>query len=551
MPRPESLAGPTAPRWDALRPFTGPEVSTERPISGAKTSLSDVFRPENGARPTLPAVTRATGDGSVGDGVAVVTRRAVLAGLSATGVVAVAAGCGSAARTRLRLDASARRRVVVVGAGLAGLTCALDLAAAGWDVRVLEARDRVGGRVHTLRVWDGDLHAEGGGESIDDNHDAIQALVREHGLHTEKRVANKILAGTTYWRGARYRTSDFVARHGSAVATQYAGFFTALAKAAEGVDPAHPEAARNAEALDKRSLGDFADAQDLLPEARFLVESDNRGEYNSDPHDVSLLFAAQQTNVALDVPDSASETMRISGGNDRLPVAMAAKLGDRLTLGAPVTRIEQRADGATVHAGSRSVDAAWVVIACPMQPLRRVTFSPALPAPVAAMVDGLDLGQAAKVVDQYDERFWTAEDLSGFTVTDLPYGVGWSPTDSYPGHAGLLNAFITGPAASAASRQSDMARIASVRRQLDTVYPEGRAHRTGHAATVAWLNEPYTGGGYAVFKPGQMARFWPVLRSGSGRLRFVGEHTETLAGFMESAVRSGHRVAKQLGRVPT
>jgi monoamine oxidase len=89
--------------------------------------------------------------------------------------------------------------------------------------------------------------------------------------------------------------------------------------------------------------------------------------------------------------------------------------------------------------------------------------------------------------------------------------------------------------------------ITLFQRQLDRVYPEGKALRTARAATTAWANDPYTGGGYAVYRPGQMAPFWPIVREGLERISFAGEHTEALAGFMESAVRSGHRVAAQLG----
>jgi monoamine oxidase len=86
--------------------------------------------------------------------------------------------------------------------------------------------------------------------------------------------------------------------------------------------------------------------------------------------------------------------------------------------------------------------------------------------------------------------------------------------------------------------------------QLNTVYTEAEPLDSGNIATMAWANERYTGGGYAVFKPGQMAPYWPVLRAGVGRIRFAGEHTEALAGYMESAIRSGHRVAKSLGPSP-
>ncbi|MCU1356137.1 MAG: hypothetical protein JWM89_1555 [Acidimicrobiales bacterium] len=102
-----------------------------------------------------------------------------------------------------------------------------------------------------------------------------------------------------------------------------------------------------------------------------------------------------------------------------------------------------------------------------------------------------------------------------------------------------------------AARQSDQGRISSVRAQFDRVYPEGRSlHDDPHQSTTAWASEAFTRGGYGVWRPGQMVEGWPVLREGTGRIRFVGEHTETLAGYMESAVRSGHRVAEALPDPP-
>ena len=101
-------------------------------------------------------------------------------------------------------------RVVIVGAGFAGLTAALDLTDAGWDVLVLEARARVGGRVHTLYdPFSAGLHAEAGGESIDDNHDRIQALVARFGLETERRPPNKLLESVAYYRRQRSPITSF------------------------------------------------------------------------------------------------------------------------------------------------------------------------------------------------------------------------------------------------------------------------------------------------------------------------------------------------------
>jgi monoamine oxidase len=245
----------------------------------------------------------------------------------------------------------------------------------------------------------------------------------------------------------------------------------------------------------------------------------------------------------------SAETRRISGGNDLLPRAMARALGRRIRLRAPVARVEHASTGARVHTadGRPPVDAAWLVVATPMNPLRRVRFEPAVPASVAAVIDGLSLGNAVKVIREYGAPFWTAEGFSGFTVTDLPFAIGWSPTDSYLAPRGLFSEFITGDAARTAANLTETRRRAWAQAQLDRVYPEGKLLRTDHVASMVWHNERYTGGGYAVYRPGQLAPFFPVMRDGFERVRFAGEQACGLAGYMESAVRSGHRAARQVG----
>jgi monoamine oxidase len=493
---------------------------------------------DDGGRPAVPGL---------------LSRRSFLAA-ALTGATAVALGrrAWPAPLARaLPLAAGPAPRVAVVGAGLAGLTAASDLTEAGWDVVVLEARDRVGGRVHTLYdPFSPGLHAEAGGESIDDNHDRIQALVARFGLETERRPPNKLLESVTYYRRQRAPIADFLGRRDGAVVGDYLRFGDALAAVSEGIDPEHPERSSRAAELDRQSLDEFIRTQRLVPEAEFLVRLQNRAEYNAEAAELSMLFVAQQTAVLAGVPDSASETMRIAGGNSRLPEAMAAALGDRIRLNAPVTRVEHDAGGVRVHAAGDSIDATHLILALPPPPLRRITFRPALPGPVATMIRRLDLGQAIKVTREYASPFWEAEGVPGFTVTDLPFHVAWAPTDSYQSPEGLLTQFITGRSAREAARLPDAQRIAHFQRQLDRVYPEGRPLRTAHAATTAWVHERYTGGGYAVYRPRQMAPFWPLMRAGLERISFAGEHTESLAGFMESAVRSGHRVAAQLGAAP-
>ena len=477
--------------------------------------------------------------------------------LGASGIVATAAVLGGCT-TAQREERAVAGRVAVVGAGLSGLTAAIALRAAGWDVVVLEARDRVGGRVHTLRspFTDG-LHVEAGGESIDDNHDHIQALARHYHLTMARRPADKLEKAAVYQGGRRSSLTALTADDPGSLAG-YAAFGNALVTMAGDLDPAHPELASMAELWDSQSLQDFAATQTLDAGAELLVQSDYRGNFNAQLEQVSLLFALQQAVVDASLPESGVEAMRIAAGNSALPEAMAHDLGPAVRLAVPVTKVERHSWGVRVHTGSGSaapapLDAAHLVLAVPPPALRSVSFEPALPAEVAAMIDGLDLGHALKVSTQYDRRFWQPEGLSGFTITDLPFGIGWDATDSMPGGAerpGVITQFVTGDAAKLGASLANQVRIDTFQRQLDAVYPEGSRQKSGVATTMAWANERYTGGGYAVYAPGQLARFWPLLRQAHGPIWFAGEHTETLAGYMESAVRSGDRVSAAIGPPP-
>ena len=497
------------------------------------------------------------------------SRRQFLGTVATVAAVAAAAtvvdGCASsdsrAGTTTItnvseRPDPAAARRVVVVGAGLAGLTAAHDLRTAGWEVVVLEARDRVGGRVHTLygqqdgvALTDG-LHAEAGGESIDDNHDRIQARLAAYGIATERRQADREAKGLARYKGATTSLAGFASAQGGAVGADYARVDVEVSKLAEqhALDPEHPEQADGAAQLDQQSMSAFLDGLALVPEARFLADEAYTSIYATELDRLSMLFVAQQAAVLAGVPDDASETMRIVGGNSRLPVAMAADLGDALTTGTVVTAIRHDADGVTVVAGDREVHAAHVVLAVPPPPLRSVAFDPPLPAALQAAISGLDLGPATKVITQYQTPFWRAAGQSGFSITDLTYRISWDSADSRPSDAGLLTTFTTADNGLALAALVDVDRIASVQAQVEQVYVGGAVQRTGAAATMAWSNEPLTGGGYAAYAPGQLSAFWAPLRDGTGRIHLAGEHMEALAGYMESAVRSGERAAAGIGR---
>jgi monoamine oxidase len=436
----------------------------------------------------------------------------LIAAGAAAGLGLTAAGCSSAAPRR-------RGSVVVVGAGLAGLVAGYELERAGFEVTVLEARSRVGGRVVTLRkpFLDGQ-HAEGGGEYIDTTHARLLAYAKRFVLKLEDAQAGPDLDGALYLDGRRRRDPDAYPDRLDTRSEQLA------ARLGSGSDPL-----RRGGALDRRSLADLMDDLSITGLPRTIAERDAFDEYGVEAAELSLLFHVQQYAVTRDQPDSGVERYRIRGGNDQLPRRLARDLDVRL--GTPVWHIERR--GHKVRAGD--VEADWCVLAAPLPALRNVVFEPALPAPLAGAVAELQYGAIAKTPVQYGKRFWLELGLSGDTLTDLPIGSTWDATNAQRGRRGILMTYGSAPG------------VREAIDGVDRVYP-GSAALALTGVSIHWPDEPYSGGSYSAYAPGQMTRFYAALRRPVGRIFLAGEHTDSLAGYMEGAVRSGRRAAAAIAR---
>jgi len=473
-------------------------------------------------------------------------RGAALAGVAATG--GLLAACGSSTSD----DAP---RVVIVGAGLAGLTCAHRLRQAGVSTTVYEAQQRVGGRCWSTRTVVPGLVGEHGGELIDTGHHRIRALAAELGLTMEDRLAAEQASGAhdEVVIGGRPRSR-------AAVTAGYAEMVQRLeADAARTGTPRAGHASASARALDERSARDWLDLNipggsgSLLGRA---VSAELTGSFGLDPQDLSA-FALVQNYTGAD--NGPPERFHVRGGNDQIPRKLAAGLPEAsLRVGSAMQGLRRRSGGGyqlVLDRYRNPVNADIIVLTQPLPALRSADLSAAgLPAAQRRMIAELGMGTNAKLLLGLRRRPPAYGGWSGDLLADDPMLQTWdSSLAQQPSvRQGLLSLFTGGADARAlaVSAAHAPAPEAVVRRALRTLEPiaPGISHAvTGEAWLDAWQHDHWTGGSYAAFRPGQVTRFWGLLQRPVAGIVFAGEHTSTRAqGYLEGAVESGERAARQV-----
>ncbi|MEE6169128.1 MULTISPECIES: flavin monoamine oxidase family protein [unclassified Mycolicibacterium] len=440
-------------------------------------------------------------------------------------------------------------RVVVVGAGLAGLTAALDLAAAGVDVTVLEARDRVGGRMRGVPVSEG-VVADGGAAYLGVRHTELLGLVQECGLGL---VSTDVEGDSTFLLGGRRTTTPSRVPPLNAVALD--GLFDRLEALVDQVDADAPWQSPQARQLDRMSAARWLAHEVKHPDAQTLFPLYIGEMMAADPAAISALHMAFYLRSRggihyLDAFEGGARRWRIDGGVHLLCLALAERLGDRVRLQHPVCVIRQDVDGVVVQCvqgvdGTRSeYRADRVVVAIPPLLAQRIEFRPVLRAPRATAFTGR--GCAIKVHLGYPAPIWRDRGLSGWSLSangPLLSTVDDSPPDE---SAGVLTGFITGAAAFTftglpLSAQRGAA-LAHAHRLFPQLPPPSRCTITD------WLAQKYSRGCYAaLFGPGDWLRLGPTLTAPHDRVHWAGTETSLeFFGLMEGAIRSGRRVATEL-----
>ena len=437
------------------------------------------------------------------------------------------------------------RTVTVIGAGLAGLSAAYELQRAGWNVTVLEARGRVGGRVYSLRKFSNGLVAEGGGEFIDESHKRMLAFVEQFNLQLGK-------VGS--WQGQDKDWASFDGKSGPMSDASIWGvnlheevdkIWRALSDLARYVpDPHQPQKAREAERLDHQSTADWLNSLDAHPLAKQDFIQHIRSEYTCEPERHSLLDLARNAAMYYTSPER-NMNYRVIGGNDLIPCALAELLSD-VRLNAPVASISVQPDGVDVtykQSDSRlTVHSAFAILAIPLTTARLIEFKPPLPFAHQSLVADLSYGAVTKVLIEYRQRFWEERGWNGRLTTDSPIVLTWHATSHVEDPRGILTVYTGGEPGVTLAALSDEERTHVAVAEIEKLFP-GSSDLIENTATMAWPNEPYTRASYAALAPGQVTAHWKTLFEPVGRLFFAGEHATPIQGFMEGAVESGQRAA--------
>ncbi len=461
-----------------------------------------------------------------------------------------------------RLAAPARGatapRIVVVGAGLAGLNAAYSLKQAGYAAEIHEAADRVGGRCWTLRgaFADGQV-AEHGGELIDQSHSHVRQLAQGLGLKLDNllRAEQNGTELLGWFDGAPYRyaemTDDIKAAwqkiHADVSAASYPTTFEISTERGRELDNMSI-----VDWIEETFEGGMDSRIGKLLDVAYNIEY---GAESSEQSALNLLYLlAYSGQGQFRVFGPSNEKYHVAGGNDQITDRLAAALAGQITTGSELVAVRRNATGTFTltfrqGSGTRAVTADKVVLALPFSILRssvdlsRAGFEPL--KLVAIREQGM--GTNSKLHVQFSTRFWRPLGSNGDTFADTGYQNTWEVTRAQSGRSGILVDYTGGKIGASFGSGTPASRAKAFLGQLEPVLPGATKAWNGRATVDFWPGHEWTRGSYSFWKVGQYQRFAGMEGRRQGNCLFAGEHTSIdFQGYLNGAVETGQRAAAEI-----
>ena len=443
------------------------------------------------------------------------------------------------------------KKVLVLGAGLAGLAAAWELSKAGHQVQVLEARDRPGGRVSTIREpFAEGLYTEEGAAGYSEAYTTAVKFIEELGLE-RKPYPMPQLPVVHHLNGKR-----FVVTPEEPVDWPYEltaeerelGVWGLVTRYI--IDTLPPEVGESQNwkseqlaALDELSLADYMRAQGASEGAIKLVQYSYW--FGVVPEDTSALSVAI-SDFGLFL---GGAPFVLAGGNDLLPRNLAERMKELMKYNTEVSSIRDEGEAVRVTSkDGQEFTADHVICTFPAPVVRQLQMEPALPFEVQQALTDLPYLDITRTFLQVDRPFWLQKEVDGIAVTDLPIGgvSGHTHPAEPASHPAILESYVSGPPAEVLGKLPEQEVITKTLEGMKQVHPGVEEHFHGRAYVKAWSEDPFALGGNSWPAPGDVGKYLELLQQAHGRIHFAGEHTSILRSTMEGALRSGVRAAMEV-----